>query len=346
MRPLRALFTKSPKGEAVNTDLKVATLDTDTLLEVYRRAVLINRNDERFRALLTAGQIKMAYYPVRGQEVLSAAMMTALRPDDYLVTTYRGLHDQLAKGIPLDLLWGEFTGRATGACKGKGGPMHITHPASGVMVTTGVVGSGLPISVGLALSSQLRGDGKVTVVCFGDGASNIGAFHESLNMASIWKLPVIFLCQNNGYAEHTEYSAGTSAKTIADRGIGYSMAAVTVDGNDAEAMFAAATEAVERARSGQGPTLLEAKTFRLLAHVFGVEFGYVPKDKMAAAVAADPVPALRSLLIERQVSEEVLVDIEKTIENEIDVAVEKALSSPRPDLAEIRRDVLEKEIAA
>jgi pyruvate dehydrogenase E1 component alpha subunit len=308
--------------------------------------VLINRNDERCRAMLTAGQIKMAYYPVRGQEVLSAATMVALRHDDYLVTTYRGLHDQLAKGIPLDLLWAEFTGRATGACKGKGGPMHITHPSSGVMVTTGVVGSGLPIAVGLALSSQLRGDGKVTVVSFGDGASNIGAFHEALNMASIWKLPVIFLCQNNGYAEHTEYSAGTSAKSIADRGIGYSMQALTVNGNNAEEMYAAAKQAADRARAGEGPTLLEAKTFRLLAHVFGVDYSYVAKDKMVAALAADPVPALRNLLLERQVTNEALTQMELAIEAEIDSAVAKALSSPRPDLVELRRDVMEQEILA
>lgn len=330
----------------MKTDPASEKLNTDTLIEIYRRTALIHRNDERFRSMLTAGQIKMAYYPVRGQEVLAAAMMTALRQDDYLVTTYRGLHDQLAKGIPLDLLWAEFTGRATGTCKGKGGPMHITHPATGVMVTTGIVGSGLPIANGLALSSLLRGDGKVTVVCFGDGASNIGAFHEALNMASVWKLPVIFLCQNNGYAEHTEYSAGTSAKTIADRGIAYSMNAVTVDGNDAEAMYAAAKSAADRARAGEGPTLLEAKTFRLLAHVFGVDFSYVPKDQMAAAVAADPVPALRRLLIERHVTEQVIADMEQAIDDQIDVAVTLALAAPRPDLAELRRDVMEMEIEA
>jgi acetoin:2,6-dichlorophenolindophenol oxidoreductase subunit alpha len=330
----------------MNTDAVNSHLGIDILLEIYRRTVLIHRNDARFRAMLTAGKIKMVYYPVRGQEVLAAAMMTALRPDDYLVTTYRGMHDQLAKGIPLELLWGECIGRAIVACKGKGGPMHITHPATGVMVTTGVVGSGLPIACGLALSSQLRGDGKVTVVSFGDGATNIGAFHEALNMASNWKLPVIFLCQNNGYAEHTEFSAGTSAKTIADRGIAYSMNAVTVNGNDAEAMYGAAKAAVDRARNGNGPTLLEANTFRLLAHVFGVDSSYVPKERMAAALAADPVPALRRLLMARQVTEQVLVELENSIESAIDAAVEQALSAPRPDLAELSRDVMEMEIEA
>ncbi len=164
-----------------------AAPDRDTMIEIYRRTVLINRTDERFRSLLMNGKLAIVYYPVRGQEVLSAAMMTALRPDDYLVTTYRGVHDQLAKGIPSNLLWAEFTGRATGTCKGKGGPMHTTHPETGVMVTTGVVGSGLPIANGLALASQNNGDGRVTVVCFGDGASNIGAFHEAMNMAQLWK---------------------------------------------------------------------------------------------------------------------------------------------------------------
>jgi TPP-dependent pyruvate/acetoin dehydrogenase alpha subunit len=322
------------------------SVDRVTLLDIFQRMTLIHKTDARFRALLTAGTIKMAYYPVRGQEVLSAALMTALRPDDYLVTTYRGVHDQLAKGIPPRELWAEFLGRSTGTCKGKGGPMHITHPASGVMVTTGIVGSGLPIANGLALASQLRKDARVTVVCFGDGASNIGAFHEALNLASIWKLPVVYVCQNNQYAEHTAYAAGTSATTIADRAVGYAMEGVSVDGNDAEAMYIAATTAVERARSGQGPTLIEARTFRLQGHIFGAGFGYVPKEVMAAAMAADPVPAFRRRLLEQGVSEADLSGIEDAMSAVVEDAEQFALASPRPEIAEIYRDVFKQERVA
>ena len=323
-----------------------AKTDNDTLLEIFRRTTLINRTDEKFRSLLISGTLRLVYYPVRGQEVVSAASITALRQDDYLVTTYRGVHDQLAKGIPSKQLWAEFTGKVGGTCKGKGGPMHITHPETGVMVTTGIVGSGLPIANGLALSSKLKGDGRVTLVCFGDGATNIGAFHEALNMASVWKLPVIFLCQNNRYAEHTPYAGGTSAKQIIDRAPGYAMNAIRVDGNDAEAMYAAAKSAVDRARAGEGPTLIEAMTYRMLGHVFGANTSYVPKALQEEAVAEDPVPRLRNALLGRQVPEATLAEIEQAVDREIQEAVEFALSSPYPDVSEIRRDVLAQEIPA
>jgi len=318
----------------------------DTLMEIFRRTMLINKTDERFRALLTSGKLRLVYYPVRGQEVVSAAMMTALRPDDYLVTTYRGVHDQLAKGVPLKELWAEFTGKVTGTCKGKGGPMHITDPSTGVMVTTGIVGSGLPIGNGLALSSLLKGDGRVTVVCFGDGASNIGAFHEALNLASIWKLPVIFCCQNNTYAEHTPYAEGTSAKHIVDRALGYSMNGVRVDGNDPVAMYRAAKDSVDRARRGEGPTLLEAMTYRMLGHTFGADFSYVPKAVQQAGIDHDPVPRFKKLLLDSGVAPEALADIESAIERDLDEAVEFALASSYPEIIELRRDVLKEEIAA
>jgi len=321
-------------------------VDRDTLLEIYRRTMLIHRTDERFRSLLMSGKLRLVYYPVRGQEVVSAAMMTPLRPDDYLVTTYRGVHDQLAKGIPLKDLWAEFTGKASGTCKGKGGPMHITDPATGVMVTTGIVGSGLPIANGLALSSQLKKDGRVTVVCFGDGASNIGGFHEALNMASVWQLPVVFCCQNNRYGEHTPYAQSTSAKQIIDRAPGYSMPAVRVDGNDPIAMYRAAEEAVERARAGGGPTLIEAMTYRMLGHTFGSSYAYVPKELLDEAARNDPLPRFRNLLLQMQVIDATLDEIVAGIERDIDEAVEHALSSPYPDLVELRRDVLKEEIPA
>jgi TPP-dependent pyruvate/acetoin dehydrogenase alpha subunit len=321
-------------------------VDTSILVEIYRRATLIHQTDSRIRSGISKGEFRLAYYPVRGQEVVSAAMMAALDPDDQLVTTYRGLHDQLAKGVPLPGLLAEFLGKATGPCKGKGGPMHITDPASGVMVTTGVVGSGLPIANGLALSSQMNGDKRVTVACFGDGASNIGAFHEALNLASVWNLPVIFLCQNNRYGEHTPYAQATSAKQVIDRAPGYGMAAVRVDGNDAEAMYLAAREAVERARGGGGPTLVEAMTYRMVAHVFGSDTSYVPATYGAEAEAADPLPRLKAALAQRQVAVEDLTGIEAEIADQLAEAVAFALSSPYPQADELRFDVLGEEIAA
>jgi pyruvate dehydrogenase E1 component alpha subunit len=274
-------------------------------------------------------------------------MAVHLKPTDYLVTTYRGVHDQLAKGIPLRLLCAEYYGKATGACKGKGGPMHITWPAGGVMVTTGVVGGGIPIANGLALASQLKSDGRVTLCCFGDGASNIGAFHESLNMASLWKLPVIFLCQNNGYGECTKYEKATAVANIADRAASYDMVGVTVDGNDAKAMWHAARDAVERARSGQGPTLLEAKTFRFHGHYFGDPGAYIPKEEYAAALARDPMPATRAEVLRTGTATEAqLTQFQQDIVAELDDALKFAAESSPPELAEIDRDIYAQGVSA
>ncbi|KKC25243.1 pyruvate dehydrogenase [Sphingomonas sp. SRS2] len=307
---------------------------------VYRKFWLIHRCDERFRAVITSGRASLIYYPVRGQELLAAAMGAVLRKDDYIVTTYRGLHDQLAKGVPIDRLWAEFLGRLDGTCKGKGGPMHITHPETGVMVTTGIVGSGLPIALGLALASQVRGDGRVTVVSFGDGASNIGAFHESLNMASLWKLPVVFFCQNNTYAEHTAYANGTSCAHVVDRAAGYAMRGVRVDGNDPAAMAGAAWAAVEWARAGKGPTLLEADTFRFKGHTIGSSSDYVPKDAIAAAEKVDPLATFRPWMIAKgYATDDQLGLIEGEIEAELDHAVEYGFASPFPPVEELLTDV-------
>lgn len=322
------------------------SLSSEMSRTIYRKAYLINRTDERFRAMLTNGELAVAYYPVRGHEVIAAAAMAALETDDYLVTTYRGLHDALAKGIPSRLLWAEFAGKRTGTCKGKGGPMHITHPETGVMVTTGIVGSGIPIANGLAMSSQIRGENRVAVASFGDGASNIGAFHEALNMASVWKLPVIFLCQNNQYAEHTTLAAGTSVSSIAERAAGYGMPGVSCDGLDPASVYEAMSEAVSRARAGDGPTLLEARTFRLLGHIFGADYSYVPKEELSAAEERASMAKLRQWISERQVSEADLTQIEQEVDAEIDEAVAFALESEPPDPDEIRFDIYETEQAA
>jgi TPP-dependent pyruvate/acetoin dehydrogenase alpha subunit len=317
----------------------------EILVDIYRRMTLIKQNDERFLAVIKAGQIVAPYYSPRGQEAIPSALSVSLTDQDYICTIYRGFHDMLAKGVPVRMLWAEVAGRTTGTCKGKGGPMHITHPQSGVMVTTGIVGSSMPIANGLALAAQIRGEKRVAVAYFGDGASNIGAFHESLNMAAVWKLPVVFVCQNNGYGEHTRYEIATSAARISDRAAGYQIPGVTVDGNDPLAMYHVAREAIERARSGEGPTLIEAKTFRFQGHVFGDADSYMLKGEKEAALARDPVPAYRKWLIgQGHATEASLAKLEEAINAEISAAVEFALSSPVPDISELRRDVFAQEM--
>ncbi len=314
--------------------------DGPTQLEIFRKMALLKANDERSRKVITTGRLIMPYYSYRGQEVIPSALAVNLKDTDYLCTIYRGIHDMLAKGLPLKALWAEIAGRVDGTCKGKGGPMHLTDVEHGVMVTTGIVGGSMPIANGLAWASQLRGEDRVAVATFGDGASNIGAFHEALNLAAVWKLPTIFICQNNRYGEHTAYAKATGAARIADRGAAYGIPGVQVDGNDPIAMYTATKEAVERARAGEGPTLIEAMTFRFHGHVFGDAGGYIPKEELAAAVAADPYPRFRAKLIADGIaSEQELEAIEAGFEVDLDEAVEFALNSPFPDAAEASTDV-------
>jgi acetoin:2,6-dichlorophenolindophenol oxidoreductase subunit alpha len=316
-----------------------------TLVDIYRKMSLIKQNDDRFIAVIKTGKLVMPYYSARGQECIPAAISVQLSPLDTIVTIYRGVHDMLAKGVPPKLLWAELAGRATGTCKGKGGPMHVTHPESGCMVTTGIVGASMPIACGLALAAQARGKNYVTIANFGDGASNIGAFHESLNLAAVWKLPVVFVCQNNLYAEHTALRDGTSVKDISVRAASYDIPGVTVDGNDPLAVYDAAAVAIARARAGDGPTLIEAKTFRFNGHLVGDPGDYIPKEEYEAAVAADPFPRYRRYLIDGGFAEAAELDgIDADIAAEVDAAVEFALASPVPELAELRRDVFADEL--
>ena len=321
--------------------------DRDTLVGMYRTVARIQACDERLRGLVGAGKIFIFYYSPRGQEVIPAAVSACLGPDDYVVTTYRGIHDEIAKGAPLPELMAEILGRAGGTCKGKGGPMHISDPRSGVMVTTGVVGSGLPIANGLALASKLQRDGRVTVANFGDGAANIGAFHESLNLAAVWNLPVVFVCQNNQYGEFTPIGEAQKNERISDRAAGYGMPGVTVDGNDPWAMYPAAAEAVERARSGGGPTLIEANTYRLMGHFYGDQMPYMDQTEYAAAAAADPIPRFRSRLIDEQLATEAeLAAIDASAGAEADAAIEFGFASPPPDPSDLFEDVYAEKVGA
>ena len=328
-------------------DTNRATPDAATQRDIYRRMVRIERNDDAIRRAIRTGRLQMPYYSARGQEVIPSALSAQLNADDTICTIYRGIHDMVAKDMPLRPLWAEIAGRVDGTCKGKGGPMHLTHPESGVMVTTGIVGSSMPIANGLAWAAKLDGSKRVSIAYFGDGASNIGAFHESLNLASLWKLPVIFVCQNNGFAEHTRYENGTAVDQISKRAIGYGMPGHTVDGNDVFDMYAAANEAIERARSGEGPTLLECKTFRFLGHVFGDDDKYMTKEEKAAAIEKDPLPAFRAKLVDDGIaSEDDLAAIEAKITEEVEDAFRFALECEFPSVDELRRDVFATEIPA
>lgn len=321
--------------------------DSAALLDIYKRAALLKANDERARKVILSGQVAMVYYSYRGQEIIPSVMGSVLRDDDTICTIYRGIHDMLGKGFPLKELWAELAGRSTGSCKGKGGPMHLTYPPKGIMVTTGIVGSSAPIANGLAWAAQLDKSDRVSVCTFGDGASNIGAVHEAMNLASVWKLPTIFVCQNNLFAEHTTFEKMTGGQNIANRADGYGMPGVRVDGNDPEAMYSAFAEAVARARAGEGPTLLECMTFRFFGHNFGDDDSYIPPEQKAAAMEADPVPRFRARLIaDRIASEDELAAFEADVESQIDEALEFALSSPWPTADDLRFDVFEKEIAA
>tara|TARA_R110001599_G_scaffold26856_2_gene94584 strand:- start:23469 stop:24464 length:996 start_codon:yes stop_codon:yes gene_type:complete len=320
---------------------------SEDLVDIYRRMLRIERNEDAVLASMRRGRLTMPYYSARGQEVIPSTISHFLNDEDQICTIYRGIQDMVAKGIPLKPLWAELAGRVDGTCKGKGGAMHMTHPETGIMVTTGIVGSSMPIANGLGWAAKLDGSKRVVIAYFGDGASNIGAFHESLNMASLWKLPVIFVCANNRFAEHTRYEDGTAVDQISKRAVGYNMPGFTVDGNDPDDMFAHASAAIERARAGEGPTLLECMTFRFRGHVIGDDDKYMTKEEKEAAMAADPLPALRARLVsEGHATEEELTNMQETIEKEVEEARDFGLESEVPSLDELRRDVFAEEMPA
>jgi TPP-dependent pyruvate/acetoin dehydrogenase alpha subunit len=318
----------------------MARPSADNLRTIFRTAAKIKIYDETYRATMRAGKVGGMYYSPRGQELIPAAFAAILRPSDYVLTIYRGIHDQIAKGLSLRSISAEYFGKAAGSCRGKGGPMHLTDIDARLVLTTGVVGSGLPIAVGVGLSIQLHGADDVAVTNFGDGASNIGAFHEALNLASLWKVPVVFVCQNNQYAEYTPFAAGTAVARVSDRAAAYSMAGVHVDGNDADAMFEAASEAVGRARSGGGPTLIEAVTYRFHGHAANDSMSYMPKEELEAARAADPVQRLRNRLIADGIcTEDEVAGIEAELISEVRDAIDFAVEAAPPSADELATDV-------
>jgi TPP-dependent pyruvate/acetoin dehydrogenase alpha subunit len=309
------------------------------LAEMYRQMLTTMLADDRAREEAKRGRLQAAFYPVRGLEAVCAALGAAVQPKDELVSTYRNLGDALAKGAALRAIVAELYGRVDGTSKGKGGPMHLHDTAVGFVTTTGIVGAGLPIATGLALGAQLDGDDRVVVVTFGDGASSIGATHESLNLAALWRLPLVFLCQNNQWGEHTPLAEYAACTDLAARAASYGMRALTVDGFDALATWRVLAEALRHARNGAGPVFVEAITYRLTGHTGTADFSYVPAEELAAAMKRDPAPTFRQWLCDNGFSDAELAAIEESARGVVDDAFAFAENSALPAADELYTDV-------
>jgi pyruvate dehydrogenase E1 component alpha subunit len=305
---------------------------SDQLREMYRRMARIRQFEDTTKQLLLAGELYGAFHTSTGQEASIVGSCMALRDGDYMVGTHRSHGHPIGKGARLDALLAELMGKETGVNQGKGGSMHLSDFSIGSLGETSIVGSGLPVATGAALASKLRGDDRVSLCFFGDGASSQGTFHESLNLASIWQLPVVYLCENNGYGELTAARDAISVEDIASRAAGYSMPGVTVDGQDVLAVYDVVSEAVERARRGEGPSLVETKTYRFENHSIGsmIEH-YRPADEVEHwRTHRDPIVLFRVVLLERGFDEDQLDDLDRAVEEELVAALEFARTSPSP----------------
>lgn len=279
-----------------------------------------------------------------GEEAVAAAVCASLRDEDYIASTHRGHGHCIAKGARLDLAMAELMGKATGYCKGRGGSMHIADLSKGNLGANAIVGGGLPIATGAALAAKLRGTDQVAVAFFGDGASNEGTFHESLNLAAVWKLPAIFVCENNGYGISVPTWQSTAVEDISARAAAYAMPGETVDGNDVEQIDGAFQRALSRARAGEGPSLIECKTYRWLGHWTGDPQIYRTREEVEAWKAKCPIKRYRErLLAQGLFAAEELTAIEEAAKREAEEAARFALDSPQPDPARVLDDVFYEE---
>jgi pyruvate dehydrogenase E1 component alpha subunit len=311
-------------------------------LELYSRMCLIRVFEERLQKLFSRGQLPGFVHLYIGEEAIAVGACSVLIGTDKITSTHRGHGHLIAKGADVRLMMAEIMGRSTGYCKGKGGSMHIVDYKLGILGANGIVGGGIPIATGSAFADSYLGRDNVTVSFFGDGASNQGVLHEAMNLSAIWKLPVIFLCENNGYTEWMRTSDITAGQ-IAERGRAFGLACHAVDGNDVHEVQNAMLQAVQRARAGEGPSLIEASTYRITAHNEGEEVfsgKYRPDEEIAEWRAKDPIDRLRNRLLERDPSVvEQLADIERAQQGLLDEAVEFAMSSPVPDVEVAYDDV-------
>ena len=316
------------------------TIPRDRLLWLYRTMLTIRVFEERVAREFRTGEIPGFVHMYVGEEAVAAGVCAHLRDDDFVTSTHRGHGHCIAKGCALDRMMAEIYGRETGLCRGRGGSMHIADFERGMLGANAIVGGGLPLATGGALAAQVSGSDRVAVCFFGDGAANQGVFHESLNLAAIWRLPVIYVCENNGYAESTPAAYATSVPDVSLRAQAYGIPGATVDGRDVADVYAAAGEAVERARAGGGPTLLEAKTYRFRGHFEGDPDRYRDDAARRAVLGFDALPRCRErVLAEGAADEAGLAALQAEIEAAVDSAVEFARSSPWPDATEVARYV-------
>ncbi len=312
----------------------------DVRLAIYRRQILIRVVEKRAYDLFLRNLVRGTTHLAIGHEAVAAGFATAMRPDDYTFGTYRGHHHALSRGASPTGLLAELVGRANGLMRGRGGSMHITSVADGMYGSYAIIGSQLPIAAGAAWSAVYRNSGQVSVCFFGDGTTNIGAFHEALNFAAVWNLPVIYVCENNQYMEYTAIKNVTAVEhPAADRASAYGLERIVIDGNDPDVVYETAVRVIDRARSGGGPSLVEAMTYRHGGHSRADSAKYRPEDEVKAWLARDPVPMYRQRLLGFGIAEAELDVIDQEIAAIVDRATEEASSAPEPALSEIERDL-------
>ena len=315
-------------------------MDLDQRIDLYRMMVEARRFEETVYRKFLQGLVKGTAHLATGQEAVAAGFASAMVPGDLTFCTYRGHTHTLLRGVPPSRLMAELFGRDSGICGGKGGSMHLTDTTVGAMGCYAIVGAHLPIALGAAWAAAERGTGQVAVCFFGDGTTNIGAFHEALNMAVVWSVPVVFVCENNQYMEYTPIRSVTAVKNpAADRASAYGLDPILVDGNDADTMFRTARTAIERARSGGGPSLIEASTYRHGGHSRADPGAYRPDDEVAEWKARDPIPAYRQRLEAAGVASEQLDDIEAAADRAMQQAADEADAAPEPPASTISENL-------
>jgi TPP-dependent pyruvate/acetoin dehydrogenase alpha subunit len=309
------------------------------LLSLFERMTLIRQFEERVKFLFLEGAMPGTIHQCQGQEATAVGVCSALNPDDWITSTFRGHGHALAKGLSAQELLDELFGARTGCCKGKGGSMHVGNMKKGMPPGIAIVAGGIPLAAGMALAFKMQRSSQVVACFFGDGAVAEGAFHEGVNMASLWKLPVIFVCENNLYGASTHISKVMRDTRIANRAAHYGFGGETVDGNDVLAVLEAARKAATDCRQGRGPFLLELLTYRRTGHSRRDTCAYQPKDEKEAWFARDPIERFRAVLLERGVSSVELDSASQTVEDQINQAVAQAKSAPLPTPAELTEDV-------
>ncbi|MDN0196689.1 thiamine pyrophosphate-dependent dehydrogenase E1 component subunit alpha [Streptomyces sp. S.PNR 29] len=312
------------------------------LRDLHERMVRIRLFETEAGKLMEAGRLPGFLHLYVGQEAVAAGVMAALRDDDQITSTHRGHGHAVAKGVGFRQMYAELYGRVTGACLGRGGSMHINDVTLGMLGANGIVGAGIPIAVGAAFAARYRGEDSVAVTFFGDGATNIGSFHEAANMAAVLGLPVLFVCENNGYAEFTPQSGHMLLTDVADRAAAYGMPGVTVDGMDAVAVYQAAAAAVARARAGEGPMMIEAKTYRYFDHqgVKGLRHPYRSQEEVDEWKARDPIDLLQARAVaDGAATRAELDDVWRRTREEIAEAIAYAEGSPLPDTTDLLLNV-------